>query len=130
MKKNLRHLDPSLEVIKKKLAEEIERLLRDLYTIADEDPNQPGVFIPKPPVHEVETDDDSSVDATTLSDDIPVITNLQQELRDSKKALEAIENGTYGLCKYCGNPIDPKRLEARPTSSACITCKKTLTQEV
>ena len=35
-----------------------------------------------------------------------------------------------GICKYCDQPIDEKRLRARPTSGACISCKKTLTDEV
>ncbi len=79
---------------------------------------------------EVETDDDSSVEATAVSDDLAVIAGLQEELRDVRKALQVLQDGSYGLCKYCQKPIDPKRLEARPTSSACITCKKTLTQEL
>jgi DnaK suppressor protein len=55
---------------------------------------------------------------------------LEDELNDTIKALKAIESGKYGICKYCGKPIDEKRLIARPTSSSCIECKKTLTQEI
>ncbi|MBP7005962.1 TraR/DksA C4-type zinc finger protein [Patescibacteria group bacterium] len=130
MKEKLEPIAHPFENIKAKLLEESGRLLRDLRTLADEDPAQPGVFTPKPPVNEVKTDDDSSGVATDVADAVPVITNLQQQLDDSKRALEAIENGTYGFCKYCGKSIDPKRLEARPTSSACITCKKTLLGEL
>ncbi len=119
-----------LKDIEKRLKEEEQRLLRDLEDLADEDPNQPGVFMPKPPTDEVETDDDTSIEATTISDDLAVIEGLQEELRDVRKALQMIKDKAYGLCKYCQKPIDPKRLEARPTSSACITCKKTLTQEL
>lgn len=121
---------PFLKEIEKRLKEEEQRLLRDLGDLADEDPKQPGVFLPKPPTDEVETDDDSSIEATTISDSLAVIEGLQEELRDVRKAQRMLKNKTYGLCKYCQKPIDPKRLEARPTSSACITCKKTLTQEL
>lgn len=119
-----------LKEITKRLKDEEQRLVRDLEDMADEDPNQPGVYLPKPPTDGVETDDDSSIEATTVSDDLAVIAGLQEELRDVRKAMRAVKDGSYGLCKYCQKPIDPKRLEARPTSSACITCKKTLTQEL
>lgn len=38
-------------------------------------------------------------------------------------ALERIENGTYGLCQSCGNPISDERLEAVPHARLCIQCK-------
>jgi DnaK suppressor protein len=60
----------------------------------------------------------------------PLEMTMEKMLRDVNVALKRIDDGTYGVCKYCDNPIDEKRLLARPTSSACISCKKTLTQEV
>ncbi len=38
-------------------------------------------------------------------------------------ALEKIEQGEYGLCESCGEPIGLKRLEARPVAELCIDCK-------
>lgn len=40
-----------------------------------------------------------------------------------KKALEKIDDGTFGVCEICGEPIDFKRLEARPVTTHCIDCK-------
>lgn len=51
---------------------------------------------------------------------------LEDNLRDIESALERIENGTYGICKYCGLPIAEKRLLARPVASACVDCKQKL----
>jgi RNA polymerase-binding protein DksA len=39
------------------------------------------------------------------------------------QALERIEDGTYGLCQECRNPISRERLEAVPHARLCITCK-------
>ncbi|MFQ5864437.1 MAG: TraR/DksA family transcriptional regulator [bacterium] len=39
------------------------------------------------------------------------------------QALERIEEGKYGLCQECGNPISRERLEAVPHARLCITCK-------
>ncbi|MEI7498048.1 MAG: TraR/DksA family transcriptional regulator [Candidatus Falkowbacteria bacterium] len=51
---------------------------------------------------------------------------LEDNLRDVSNALQRIEEGKYGTCKYCGNEINPKRLIARPVASACIECKNKL----
>jgi RNA polymerase-binding protein DksA len=76
------------------------------------------------------SDDDNAAEITEYADGISLADRLQSELRDTIKALEAVAKGTYGTCKYCGKEIDIKRLEARPTSSSCIDCKKSLTQEL
>ena len=36
------------------------------------------------------------------------------------EALARIEEGTYGICKVCGQPISEERLEARPWADLCI----------
>ncbi len=56
--------------------------------------------------------------------------NLEKSLRDATQALDRLKKGQYGICKYCQKPIEEKRLLARPTSSSCMSCKKTITQEV
>lgn len=38
-------------------------------------------------------------------------------------ALKRIEDGSYGLCESCGNPIGADRLRARPVTTLCIDCK-------
>lgn len=40
-----------------------------------------------------------------------------------ERALQMIEEGTYGYCQECGNPIAKARLEAVPTAKLCIACK-------
>lgn len=54
---------------------------------------------------------------------------LEKKLRDVDSALKRIEEGTYGICKYTGEPIDERRLRARPTSSSSVAAKKVLTNE-
>jgi DnaK suppressor protein len=44
-------------------------------------------------------------------------------IKKIKKALNRIENGTFGICDTCGEPISIKRLEARPVTTQCIDCK-------
>jgi len=40
-----------------------------------------------------------------------------------QKALDRIDDGTFGICEECDEPISPKRLEARPETTLCIRCK-------
>ena len=35
-----------------------------------------------------------------------------------------MEEGTYGICENCGEPIPYKRLKARPVARLCIRCKE------
>ncbi|MCW2863954.1 MAG: yocK 1 [Actinoallomurus sp.] len=46
----------------------------------------------------------------------------RRHLSDLDLALRQVDEGTYGRCEKCGNPIAPERLAARPTARTCITC--------
>ena len=48
---------------------------------------------------------------------------ISEQLTDVEHALHKFEEGTYGLCDNCGQPIDPARLEALPEASLCMKCK-------
>jgi DnaK suppressor protein len=40
-----------------------------------------------------------------------------------KRALEKIEDQTFGICENCGDEIDIERLKLRPVTELCIGCK-------
>ena len=58
--------------------------------------------------------------------------NLIFKLRDRERqllakideALGRMDEGTFGSCQDCEEPIEPRRLEARPVSTLCIACKE------
>ncbi|MEE8575086.1 MAG: RNA polymerase-binding protein DksA [Thermodesulfobacteriota bacterium] len=41
-----------------------------------------------------------------------------------QEALERIDDGDFGICEHCGEPISKERLEVRPVTTSCIECKK------
>jgi DnaK suppressor protein len=47
--------------------------------------------------------------------------NLLENLRDVDDALTKLDEGTYGKCEVCGEPIAEARLEAMPSARTCIT---------
>lgn len=45
-------------------------------------------------------------------------------LKQIEGAMDAIEQGTYGICVHCGKSISDERLVANPTTRMCISCKR------
>lgn len=52
--------------------------------------------------------------------------NERMRLQEVDESLDRIENGTYGICEECGEPIGLKRLEVRPVAKYCVPCKTKL----
>ena len=44
-------------------------------------------------------------------------------IKKIKKALNRIENETFGICETCGEDISIERIKARPVTTQCIDCK-------
>ncbi len=49
---------------------------------------------------------------------------LWTKLQDVLRALEKLDDGTYGACDACGGPIDPERLEAIAWATRCVSCAR------
>lgn len=49
---------------------------------------------------------------------------VQAELKAITQALQRLEDGDYGYCDACDEPIAWPRLQARPTALFCITCQQ------
>jgi DnaK suppressor protein len=51
-------------------------------------------------------------------------------LREVEAALRRIEQGTYGVCHECEEPISVKRLDAVPWARYCVTCQEQVAARV
>jgi RNA polymerase-binding transcription factor DksA len=51
---------------------------------------------------------------------------LVEEERRIAEARRALADGTYGICRECGQPIAPARLKAVPEAVLCIDCQRHL----
>jgi RNA polymerase-binding transcription factor DksA len=65
--------------------------------------------------------DSSQVTAERGETDV-LVAELRSALHEIERALERLEEGTYGSCERCGMPISVARLEAMPATTTCITC--------
>jgi RNA polymerase-binding protein DksA len=50
--------------------------------------------------------------------------NEERLLEAIDAALQRIEDGTYGICRTCGQPVGAERLGALPWTTQCIDCKR------
>ncbi len=81
---------------------------------------------------ESEVPADISDQATQESDlyfDLRVRDREQKLIEKIKKTLKKIDDGTFGICERCGEPIELERLKARPVATLCIDCKNEQEQE-
>ncbi len=117
--------EKDLSEIKKLLLEEKNHLEKELAKVAIKNPDNPNIYEAKfEDIGNEETETSSEVDQYTLN--ITLQETLEKSLRDIEKTLKNIDTPSYGTCKYCHQPIDIKRLKARPSSSACVSCKTKL----
>ncbi len=123
------HTQTFLSEMKQALEQEQKRLLSELSKFAVKDPHTEGNYNALIPQYGDE-EDDNAREVAEFTANKPLEIALENTLRDITSGLQRIEEGTYGVCKYCEQTIDEKRLRARPTSSSCVSCKKTITQEV
>ena len=65
---------------------------------------------------------DGTNEAVERLNKIGVADALQAKLKDVLRALEKLDEDTYGECDSCGNRIPEERLEARPATTLCIAC--------
>jgi DnaK suppressor protein len=78
-----------------------------------------------------------ALDANDLPDEMDLasseyLQSFELRLRGREKsllskldlALKKIDDGTFGVCEICEEPIGKKRLEARPETTLCIKCKE------
>lgn len=117
-----------LQEMENLLTTEEKRLKDELSEFSKQNPKNTEDFDAKFP-NMGDKEDENAEEVATYSTNLTLERTLEANLRDVEKALERIKKGTYGICKYCNKEITEKRLRARPSSSSCIDCKKSFTQE-
>ena len=70
-------------------------------------------------------DDQADAGAKTYEreQEISLANNAREMLEQTEHALERLEDGSYGICESCGNPIGKLRLQAAPRATLCMPCK-------
>ena len=71
-------------------------------------------------------DDTADAGAKTFQreHELALTQNARELLTASRRALARIDDGTFGVCESCGQPIGKARLQAFPRATLCVTCKQ------
>ena len=97
-----------LEVARKRLTDELEQLR----TVGERRGNSPWA-----------KEDEQANETSELERRCALEKRLRDQLAEIEHALHKKDQGTYGVCDFCGQPIEPARLEALPQANLCLSCK-------
>ncbi len=67
---------------------------------------------------------DLAVSEQTLEQQLRFQQRDSQHLQKIDYSLGRIEEGSFGMCEGCEEPLDRKRLIARPVANLCVACKE------
>ncbi|BCJ34969.1 hypothetical protein Athai_24720 [Actinocatenispora thailandica] len=56
--------------------------------------------------------------------EISLANGIRDRVTQVERALERLDDGHYGYCERCGNPIPAGRLAAFPSATLCVACKQ------
>ena len=59
-----------------------------------------------------------------LDQEMSLNANTRHMLRQTELALKLLDEGGYGYCESCGQPIGKLRLQAFPRATMCVACKQ------
>jgi DnaK suppressor protein len=71
-------------------------------------------------------DDQADAGAKTFQreHELALTQNARELLELSEHALGRMDEGTFGVCESCGQPIGKARLQAFPRATLCVKCKQ------
>jgi DnaK suppressor protein len=71
-------------------------------------------------------DDSADAGAKTFQreHELALTQNARELLAQTERVLSKIEDGSYGVCESCGEPIGKARLQAFPRATLCVACKQ------
>ncbi len=109
---NFSMLRSRLESERKRLVEQLEQLRASVRPIEERREGSP--FGKR---------EEEATESLELEKRLALEKRARDQMAEVEHALHKFEEGTYGRCDGCGQPIDPARLEALPQASLCLSCK-------
>ena|SRR3989344_2750138 len=69
-------------------------------------------------------EEDNAAEVAVFGSNLTMEKNLELSLFNVNKALRKLAEGNYGICEKCGRPIPIERLQAFPSATADMDCKR------
>lgn len=114
-----------LNSIRATLEKKRDEIRQNLASLTEAHPTPVGAIEASDGSQEFE---DVAVDFLEMQQEQSIQYNEQALLTEVEQALGRLDNGTYGKCVVCGQPIPEKRLQAIPWAARCIKDEEQLEQ--
>jgi len=66
---------------------------------------------------------DAGANLTEADRNEAAVESFRGQRAEVMAALARVEDGSYGKCVDCGQPVPDGRLDARPTTARCVACQ-------
>ncbi|MCW2935256.1 MAG: yocK [Actinomycetia bacterium] len=74
------------------------------------------------------TDDEHDPEGATLAFErqhtAALLARAREQITEIEAAISRLDDGTYGTCTRCGQPVGEDRLAARPAAATCVRCAR------
>lgn len=110
-----------LKEVRAELDTEIERLRAEISS-AESDLTE---FLKEPIDGAGDDQADAGAKSFEREHELSLVAGARTGLEQNLHALDRLEDGSYGICENCGNPIGKLRLQAYPRATLCMSCKST-----
>lgn len=67
--------------------------------------------------------DEGDPEMAERAKNLSLLATFEERLEEIDLAISKLNEGDYGVCKSCGQPIDPERLAILPEAQYCVPCK-------
>ncbi len=108
-----------LKEVRAELETEIERLRTEI----ESSETELSEFLKEPIDGAGDDQADAGAKSFEREHELSLVAGARVGLEQNLHALERLEDGSYGICESCGNPIGKLRLQAYPRATLCLTCK-------
>jgi len=109
-----------MKSIKSEISKELDRLRKELAVVEQE----MDALIQESGEGAGDDQADAGTKTFEREHEMSLVINARDMVLQTERALERIENKTYGNCEECGSPIGKARLQVFPRATLCMLCKQ------
>ena len=109
-----------IKAIKSEISKELDRLRSELAVVEQE----MDALIQESGEGAGDDQADAGTKTFEREHEMSLVINARDMVLQTERALERIENKTYGNCEECGSPIGKARLQVFPRATLCMLCKQ------
>jgi RNA polymerase-binding transcription factor DksA len=109
-----------IKAIRTEISKELDRLRKELAVVEQE----MDALIQESGEGAGDDQADAGTKTFEREHEMSLVINARDMVLQTERALERIDNKSYGNCEECGSPIGKARLQVFPRATLCMLCKQ------